>query len=484
MQSHPPSNLLQPSRPTTATHSSDSTTFGSPGFGTSSRTPPLSSSSPPQDPKSRPFELLSTFSRWAPVRGTVRIRVQDQTFYAHREVLALASPFFAGVLRGGWKETESLRPHARGPQGLSKAEELLRTTSVDGPEVDPLPFPGDESLPDLPQHTPRQSGPLLSPVRPPSLDASVAASSVVEDTDEDDDELVEEWVECRLRIQEENAASFQDLLCHVYPRLDCAITWSNVEDLSRMALLFDIPSLSNACLAFLLPSAAGRPVLCMKIAEEMCIPELYREASRYILDNYAGWSSEELAVLDPSTLLKLERKRSWFLERLLKLGQVSILRDYSCQPACDDPSRCARLVDEKWRSAFAAAFRFGTPQPSIIFRSLRLLEPSLSSPALHLPYTACQTHAKLWVVDLFDRMFQLGITPARNWSSLTLGGLPASASATTSSGTWAHLRTGAGDTVATQKNTSARYFLSIEMREESASAGERRKERGFGSFGG
>lgn len=34
-----------------------------------------------------------------------------------------------------------------------------------------------------------------------------------------------------------------------------------------MALLFDIPSLSNACLAFLLPSAAGRPVLCMKIAE-------------------------------------------------------------------------------------------------------------------------------------------------------------------------------------------------------------------------
>ncbi|GEM10596.1 BTB/POZ-like domain containing protein [Rhodotorula toruloides] len=325
---------------------------------------------------------------------------------------------------------------------------------------------------------------MLSPARPPSLDASVAASSVVEDADEDDDEFVEEWVECRLRIQEENAASFQDLLCHVYPRLDCAITWSNVEDLSRMALLFDIPSLSNACLAFLLPSAAGRPVLCMKIAEEMGIPALYREASRYILDNYAGWTSEELAVLDPSTLLKLERKRSWFLERLLKLGQVSILRDYSCQPACDDPSRCARLVDEKWRSAFAAAFRFGTPQPSIIYRSLRLLEPSLSSPALHLPYTACQAHAKLWVVDLFDRMFQLGITPARNWTSLTLGGLPASASATTSSGTWAHLRTGAGDTVATQKNTSARYFLSIEMREESASVGERRKERGFASFGG
>ncbi|BGP34060.1 hypothetical protein JCM10296v2_005875 [Rhodotorula toruloides] len=343
MQSHPPSNLLQPSRPTTATHLSDSTTFGSPGFATSSRTPPVSSSSPPQDPQSRPFELLSTFSRWAPARDT---------------------------------------------QGVSKAEEV-RLTSVDAPESDPLPFPSDESLPDLPQHTPRLSEPLLSPVRPPSLGASVAASSVVEDTDEDDDELVEEWVECRLRIQEENAASFQDLLCHVYPRLDCAITWSNVEDLSRMALLFDIPSLSNACLAFLLPSAAGRPVLCMKIAEEVCIPEL----------------TEKQAATSSTTTPAGAAKNSPFSTR------VSILRNYSCQPAWDDPSRCARLVDEKWRSAFAAAFRFGTPQPSIIFRSLRLLEPPLSSPALHLPYTACQAHAKLWVVDLFDRMFQLGITP-------------------------------------------------------------------------
>lgn len=110
----------------------------------------------------------------------------------------------------------------------------------------------------------------------------------------------------------------------------------------------------------------------MHRVQEMGIPELYREASRYILDNYAGWTSEELAVLDPSTLLKLERKRSWFLERLLKLGQVSILRDYSCQPACDDPSRCARLVDEKWRSAFAAAFRFGTPQPCVTSPSFPL----------------------------------------------------------------------------------------------------------------
>jgi hypothetical protein len=112
-------------------------------------------------------------------------------------------------------------------------------------------------------------------------------------------------------------------------------------------------------------------------------------------------------------------RRSWFPERLLKLGQVQILREYACHSACDDPSRCARLVSEKWGSAFSATFRFGTPQPcvfaflshftplnsifissrSIIYRSLRSLEPSLSSPALHLPFTSCQNHARLWVAE-------------------------------------------------------------------------------------
>ena len=75
-----------------------------------------------------------------------------------------------------------------------------------------------------------------------------------------------------------------------------------------MASKFDIPSLRNATIAFLLPSAAGKPVEGMRIAEEMNIPELYKEASRYTLDNYANWDSEELAMLSQSTLLKLERR--------------------------------------------------------------------------------------------------------------------------------------------------------------------------------
>ncbi|GAA5988354.1 hypothetical protein JCM11641_003491 [Rhodosporidiobolus odoratus] len=446
--SHPPSNLLQPSRPTTATQSTETATFGSPSFrAATSRSPPLPTTTPPPP---GPLSVLSTFSRYAALRGTVRIRVDDTTFYCHREVLALASPFFSGVLAGGWKETA---PRPRLPQNQHHSSTTLASTDADH---------GDAmfGLPDDPQYRLPSPSASLAGDPLPSSSASLVSSSLVADSDEADDDD-DDFVECRLRICEESASSFQDLLCHVYPRLDCLISWTNVEDLIRMSAKFDVPSLTNACLAFILPSAAGRPVLCMKIAEENHIPELYKEASRYVLDNYGNWTSEELAILTPSTLLKLERRRSWFLERLLKLRLCEIVRDYACHATCDDSSRCARLVAEKWSSAFSAAFRFGTPQPSIIYRSLRSLEPSLSSPALHLPFTSCQNHARLWVADLFDRMFQQLILPARNWTSLSLGGLPAAASATSGSGNWSLLRS--GDTPSTQRNNSARYFLYIEM---------------------
>ncbi|GAA5881036.1 hypothetical protein JCM3774_003075 [Rhodotorula dairenensis] len=470
--SHPPSNLLQPSRPTIATHSSESTAFGPQGFPAGTSTPHAPSS--PPDP-SRPLtRVLPVFTKFAPLRGTVRIKVEDAVFYCHREVLALASPFFQGLLAGGWAETQPVLsdppPHSK--DGDTTARSVVQEGKTDSPGPEAADLGSDES--------PAVSH-ALGTGDTRSFTTAFTTSSMVEDVDEDDDPLDATFVECRLRLHEESSSSFQDLLCHVYPRLDCAIHWSNVEDLCRMGLKFDIPSLTSACLAFLLPSAAGQPALCMKIAEEFGIPELYKEASRYLLDNggAGGWTSEELAILDPITLLKLERKRSWFLERLLKLGQIQMLRDYTCHSACDDHARCARLVDEKWRSAFASAFRFGTPQPSIIYRSLRSLEPSLSSPALHLPYTACQTHAKLVVADLFDRTFGLGIQPARNWSSLAMNG--ATSTTASGSGNWATLRFGSGDTVSTQKNNSARYFLYVEMGDDPLSGigpAERGREAG------
>jgi len=76
-------------------------------------------------------------------------------------------------------------------------------------------------------------------------------------------------------------------------------------------------------------------------------------------------------------------------------------------PTCPDPAVCARLLEEKWRQAYHSVFRFGPPQPSMVFRYLRMLEGV--SPPLSLTQTACQATAKAFIVTLFDRMFSLGV---------------------------------------------------------------------------
>lgn len=269
-QSHPPSTLLQPSRPTIATQSSESNAFSSAGLdGVSAPAPSVSPQTGSSTDPARPHlvSVLPTFSRYAPLRGTVRIKVEDAVFYCHREVLALASPFFAGVLGGGWRETQTLPSPVQAAHQRCSGDATPLVRESDRPSLVPDPA---TCLPDEPYAgatLAASTGSLRSSHDAGSIYTTVTCSSVVEDSDADDDPLDATFVDCRLRIHEESASSFQDLLCHVYPRLECAIHWSNAEDLCRMGLKFDIPSLTNACLAFLLPSAAGRPALCMKIAE-------------------------------------------------------------------------------------------------------------------------------------------------------------------------------------------------------------------------
>lgn len=69
-----------------------------------------------------------------------------------------------------------------------------------------------------------------------------------------------------------------------------------------------VPSLQHKCLEFLLTHAAGKPIKAMRIAELFNEEELYREASRFVLDNPGGWPDWELDTLSRTTLLKLERR--------------------------------------------------------------------------------------------------------------------------------------------------------------------------------
>ena len=69
-----------------------------------------------------------------------------------------------------------------------------------------------------------------------------------------------------------------------------------------------VSALQTECLTFLLTHAAGRPIKAMRIAELFDEEELYRESSRFVLDNPGGWSEEELGTLSQATLLKLEKR--------------------------------------------------------------------------------------------------------------------------------------------------------------------------------
>lgn len=77
-----------------------------------------------------------------------------------------------------------------------------------------------------------------------------------------------------------------------------------------------VPQLQAACLNFLLTHAAGKPIKALRIAELFDIDELYKEASRFVLENPGGWSEGELSTLSKETLLKLEKRSVLMTTRL------------------------------------------------------------------------------------------------------------------------------------------------------------------------
>ncbi|KAG6375542.1 hypothetical protein JVT61DRAFT_3103 [Boletus reticuloceps] len=338
----------------------------------------------------RAIEIDDTFTRRnGRFPGTVKIVVESTTFWAHKEVLFFASPFFEAALSGSWLETGR-------PPSMSSVITISQPPSVPGSQSNPdgaslakLQGSGDAMKHDFKgKHKSDRSG----------SQNTLATVRRRRRTAEQDAVIV---------LKEERASIFHDFLKFVYPHLHCNISWNNVEGLMNISHKLCVPALQQECLTFLLTHAAGKPIKAMRIAELFEEEELYRESSRFVLDNPGGWSEEELSTLSQETLLKLEKRRNWFLERVLKLGLTPLAKEYQCCPTCPDPANCARLLEEKWRQAYNAVFRFGPCQPSMVYRYLRNLEGV--SPPLSLTHLACQTTAKAFTATLFDRMFSLGI---------------------------------------------------------------------------
>ncbi|WWD03656.1 hypothetical protein V865_001711 [Kwoniella europaea PYCC6329] len=212
-------------------------------------------------------------------------------------------------------------------------------------------------------------------------------------------------LEAVVELHEESPAAFHDFLFWAYPHLECKVTWTNAENLLALSLKLIVPALQKLCEHFLMTHASGRPVMALCLAEQHCNAELYREASRFVLDQ-PSWDHNEMQYLSSQTQLKLSIRRNWFLERLLKLASIDVKKEYICRADCPDPLRCQTQLDEKWRQAYAAVTRYGPPQPSVAFRCLRQLETFPTNPSLVMSHPLCQSAAKTWVMSLFDRMFQ------------------------------------------------------------------------------
>ncbi|SJK97417.1 uncharacterized protein ARMOST_00669 [Armillaria ostoyae] len=381
------------------------------------------------------IELDETFTKNSKFPGTVKIVVESTTFWAHKEVLYFASPFFEAALSGEWAETGR-------PPSMSSVITISQPPSI----------PGDRTKSDVPTEmtfSPMDSDPdaedldvIADTDLSKSEDSTTSVTSSIELSRKEakararDDSLAKlqggspnqpkrvatvkrrpkNGPDAVIVLKEERASSFHDFLKFVYPHLECTITWNNVESLMNISHKLCVPPLQRECLTFLLTHAAGKPIKAMRIAELFEEEELYRESSRFVLDNPGGWSEHELNTLSQETLLKLEKRRNWFLERVLKIGLVALSKEYECCATCPDSSNCARLLEEKWRQAYHAVFRFGPPQPSMVYRYLRNLEGV--SPPLSLTHLTCQTTAKAFISTLFDRMFSLGV---RGSDSVPLG---------------------------------------------------------------
>ncbi|KZT10746.1 uncharacterized protein LAESUDRAFT_672210 [Laetiporus sulphureus 93-53] len=380
-----------------------------------------------------PIEIDETFTEHSRFPGTVKIIVEATTFWAHKEVLYFASSFFQAALSGQWAETGR-------PQSITSVVTISQPPSVpgsrhkldDSPEltfapVDPNAEPEDLDLgadsasekdvdaqPSPVDKTKARESSLnkLESAGTSSFATAMSGEKSKPSTSEPSGLKAKRYAkgkrpEAIIILKEEKASIFHDFLKYVYPHLVCTITWNNVEGLMNISHKLHVSALERECLTFLLTHAAGRPLKAMRIAELFCEEELYREASRFVLDNPEGWGPEELRQLSPETLLKLEKRRTWFLERVIKLGLVQVAKEYQCCATCPEPANCARLLEEKWKQAYHAVNRFGPCQPSMVFRYLRTLEGI--SPPLSLTHLSCQTTAKAFIATLFDRMFSLGV---------------------------------------------------------------------------
>ncbi|KAJ3514632.1 hypothetical protein NLJ89_g2274 [Agrocybe chaxingu] len=372
------------------------------------------------------IDIDEIFTKNCKLPGSVKIVVESTTFWAHKEILFFSSPFFEAALSGNWSETgrpQSMQSVVTVSQ-LSRPSEAASSsterkfTSMD-PDADPedlevfVEF--DQPKSDNEKHDPG----TRSKEREDSLakleGSSANGGSPTQRTGSSSRKLSDAQAIVRrhpkngpdavIVLKEEKASTFHDFLKFVYPQMECTITWNNVGSLMNLAHKLCVPSLQNECLTFLLTHAAGKPIKAMRIAEIYQEEELYRESSRFVLDNPGGWTEHELNTLTQETLLKLEKKEKLNINAA-QLVQIPL------------------FVLDYWKRS-----------------GVRLIMPYFVSDRHNLLWYSvifvCLKVAKAFVATLFDRMFSLGLR-GNGMDAPPLGGRVAVAAAAAVNGPRRH----------------------------------------------
>ncbi|KAG8703479.1 hypothetical protein FRC08_002810 [Ceratobasidium sp. 394] len=260
-----------------------------------------------------PIDVDITFRRDASYVGTVKIIVEATTFWAHKDILMFASPFFEAVLSGNWAETSVNRnrtscssiitisqPPSQ-PSSTFKSHKASASSSAEpGPDepdsdcirvtdVDTDLSSADESEGEIARNREKERAECLQKLQgggeattQPNRHSRSKTAPELSRTSKRRSKPLPDAV---IQLKEEKAGIFHDFLKFVYPHLDCTVAWNNVEGLMNISHKLVVPSLQSACLQFLLTHAAGKPIKAMRIAELFEHEELYRESSRFVLDN-------------------------------------------------------------------------------------------------------------------------------------------------------------------------------------------------------
>ncbi|PKC03655.1 hypothetical protein RhiirA5_380003 [Rhizophagus irregularis] len=112
-------------------------------------------------------------------------------------------------------------------------------------------------------------------------------------------------------VDGETPELIEGMLSFLYPVEHFMITWDNISDFLRISDKFEIEKNKQCCKDMLSKEFQSNTLLAIKLAEKYSFPDIYKESSKLILDDYQKYSSDpQFKLLSKETRLKLYE--CWF----------------------------------------------------------------------------------------------------------------------------------------------------------------------------